>query len=95
MGNESDHVRLIAEGIGGLVAAAIGGLIIFGIATRFGKNPWIQAAVVLAIAVLDFVVRTYYLPGDRFLIFAIYCAVGWAGVFLLHRHASKGADKQG
>ena len=94
MGNESDLVRLIAEGVGGLVAAAIGGLIIFGIASRFGKNPWIQAAVVLAIATLDFVVRTYYLPGDRFLIFAFYCTVGLVGVFLLHRHR-KGAEKQG
>src|SRR2546421_497614 len=67
-----------------LLGACLGGLLIYWIASRFAKKAWIQAVIVLAIAVLDLAVRTYYLAPQRYLIFVIYCTVGWAAVLIRH-----------
>jgi hypothetical protein len=86
VGLEIDIVRL--------VGACIGGMIIYWIASRFTKKAWIQGAIVLAIAALDLVVRTYYLAADRYLIFIIYCVVGWAAVLIRHELNPPGPSKQ-
>jgi len=63
-----------------LLGAVGGGLIIYAIASRFTKDARILAAIVLAVALADFLVRTYYFPRSKWIVFAIYCVVGWTAV---------------
>jgi predicted membrane channel-forming protein YqfA (hemolysin III family) len=63
-----------------LLGAVGGGLIIYAIASRFTKDARVLAAIVPAVALVDLLVRSYYLPRGRWVVFAVYCVVGWTAV---------------
>ena len=86
MFDETDYAQFIG--------APLGALLIYWIASRFTKNAKILAVIIAAVAVLDFVVRSYTFPRNRFVIFAIYCAVGWAAVLIRHELNPPGPSKQ-
>jgi predicted membrane channel-forming protein YqfA (hemolysin III family) len=85
--DETDYAQFLG--------APVGGLLIYWIASRFTKNAKILAVIIAAVAVLDFVVRSYTFPRNRYLIFAIYCAVGWAAIFIGQASRKSDTGEQG
>jgi hypothetical protein len=85
--DETDYAQFIG--------APLGALLIYWIASRFTKNPKILAVIIAVVAALDFVVRSYTFPTNRFVIFAIYCAVGWAAVLIGQALRKSDAGEQG
>ena len=59
-GNVSDDIDYTM-----LLGAVGGGLIIYAIASRFTKDARILAAIVPAVALADFLVRTHYFPRSK------------------------------